>query len=243
MQHGSLEHYLMIALTAGLSVSLAWLGRKYQHSKLPRNIAVIMAAWLIFNYIGYTIYRIHAGYWEPRYDLPLQFCDWAAGTTIVALLTRNRFAAELSYFWVMTGSIFGILTPDIDVSFPDIRFIMFFIGHISLIVTSVFAVFGLRLYPRQGAVIRSFLFSQVYIVLAFFISLLVNGNYGYLIEKPAAGSPLDYLGEWPFYIINIEIIFFVLFWIAYSPFWIQNRKNQRYQKDDETKESAPLSLG
>ncbi|MBW7856922.1 MAG: TIGR02206 family membrane protein [Leptonema sp. (in: Bacteria)] len=225
MKHGSLTHWAIMAVTLALCVWVALTGRRDSNSRKSLLIAKALGISLFLNYGLYVIYRIYAGYWEVRYDLPMQLCDWSAFATAIALLTRSRLSAELSYFWVMTGSIHGILTPDLSIDFPDIRFFMFFIGHSSLMISSSYAIFGLRLYPRKGAVWRVFLFSEFYIAVALLVSYLFNGNYGYVMSKPEAGSVLDYLGDWPTYLIFIQLFAPMLFAIAYLPFKLW----QKYQ--------------
>lgn len=218
MKHGSLTHWAIIAITLALCVWLAFIGQRDSNSRKSLLIARALGISLFVNYGLYVIYRIYSGYWELRYDLPMQLCDWSAFATAIALLTRNRLSAELSYFWVMTGSIHGILTPDLSIDFPDIRFFMFFIGHSSLMISCSYAIFGLRLFPRRGVIWRVFLFSEFYIAMALLFSYFFNGNYGYVLFKPEAGSVLDYLGDWPIYLILIQLIIPLLFWIAYLPF-------------------------
>lgn len=219
MEHGSSQHWIILSLTLVLSVYVTHVGRHDETGRRSHRLALLLGLGLILNYAFYVFYRVREGYWELRYDLPMELCNWSALATSVALLTRNRLSAELSYFWVMTGSINGVLTPDLDFDFPHVRFFMFFIGHSGLIVACAFAVFGLRLYPRRGAVLRAFLFSELYLIVTLAVNFLVNGNYGYLMAKPGAGSLLDYLGEWPDYLIHLQWIILLLFGLAYLPFY------------------------
>jgi hypothetical integral membrane protein (TIGR02206 family) len=219
MKHGSSEHWIIIFLTVVMSVYVAHVGRHDETGRRSRRLAWFLGIGMIVNYALYVFYRVKEGYWEIRYDLPMEFCNWSAIATSMALLTRNRLAAELSYFWVITGSINGLITPDLDSGFPHLRFFMFFTGHCGLIVACTFAIFGLRMYPRRGAVLRAFLFSELYLIVTLAVNLLVNGNYGYLMAKPTAGSLLDYLGAWPGYLIHLQWIILLLFGLAYLPFY------------------------
>jgi hypothetical integral membrane protein (TIGR02206 family) len=206
---------------------MVYLARRSFGETLKTTLAKVFGYSLFLNYFAYVIYRITWGYWEMRYDLPMELCNWSGFVTSIALITRNRFFAELSYFWVMTGSINAVITPDLDVDFPHLYFFIFFIGHAGLIIACCYAVFGLRLYPRKGAVARVFGISQIYLIAAFLIDLAVGGNYGYLMKKPIAGSFMDYLGDWPYYILNLQIVSLFLFMIAYLPFYFRNSNEAR----------------
>ncbi|EMY76923.1 TIGR02206 family protein [Leptospira weilii serovar Ranarum str. ICFT] len=217
-------HYLLLFLTGFTIFVLLSIARKDSSGNVSKKIGQILAWILILNYIVYVIYRIDSGHWEIRYDLPMEFCNWAMIVTSIALLTHNRTFAELSYFWVLSGSINGVITPDLQVTFPHIYFFIFFIAHSGLVIASLYLVFGLKLEPRPWAVLRAFLYSQTFFATAFAVDYALDGNYGYMMSKPAAGSALDYLGEWPYYLMQMQLIGFAFFFLLYLPFYFKNRK-------------------
>ncbi|RHX81358.1 TIGR02206 family membrane protein [Leptospira yasudae] len=224
-QIGSDLHYGLLFLTALLVFVLIWIAKKDKTGILSKRIGFVIASILILNYIVYVIYRIDSGHWEIRYDLPMEFCNWSMIVTSIALFTHNRTFAELSYFWVMSGSINGVVTPDLQVTFPHIYFFIFFIAHSGLVIASLYIVFGLKLEPRPWAILRAFLYSQVFFVSAFFIDYLLDGNYGYMMAKPNGGSALDLLGDWPYYLIQMQMIGTAFFFFLYLPFYFKNRKS------------------
>lgn len=173
------------------------------------------------------LYRIHSGFWEIRYDLPMELCNWAAAVTAYALIQKNRTAAELAYFWTLAGSVNGVITPDLQVSFPHIYYFIFWIAHSGLVVGCLFAVFGLGLMPAPGAIRRAFLASQLYFATALLVNFALGANYGYLRMKPASASLLDHLGPWPYYILAMQLLGLALFSLLYAPFYLRNRAEQR----------------
>ncbi|MBM9579427.1 TIGR02206 family membrane protein [Leptospira sp. 201903070] len=219
-------HFLLLFLTGVTIFLLLWIARNDSSGNVSKKIGQTLAGILILNYIVYVIYRIDSGHWEIRYDLPMEFCNWAMIVTSIALLTHNRTFAELSYFWVMSGSINGVITPDLQVTFPHIYFFIFFIAHSGLVIASLYIVFGLRLEPRPWAVLRTFLYSQIFFASAFTIDYLLDGNYGYMMAKPSAGSALDLLGEWPYYLIQMQMIGLGFFFVLYMPFYFKNRSKE-----------------
>ena len=228
--HWSPTHILILVLTVFLPAAMIWLARKYRSQKLPHSVAVAFGVTLLVNYAAYVVYRVSAGYWHARYDLPMELCNWATFATAFALITRNRFLAELAYFWVMAGSVNGVISPDLSVSFPHIYFFIFFIAHSGLVCGALYLVFGLQLYPRPGAVWRVFLFSQVYLACAFAINSLLGGNYGYTMAKPASASLLDHLGAWPWYLLSLEGLALAFYAILYLPFWLWRSVHARSVK-------------
>lgn len=229
--HWSAAHHFILLLTALVPALLIWLARKHRASKSPQRIAVVAGAILLINYAAYVIYRVSAGYWQVRYDLPMELCNWATFATAFALMTRNRLLAELAYFWVMAGSVNGVISPDLSVSFPHIYFFIFFIAHSGLVCGALFLVFGLQLYPRPGAVWRVFLLTQVYLASAFAINFLLGGNYGYTMAKPTSASLIDHLGPWPWYLLSLEGLALAFYTILYLPFWFWRLIYTRHERN------------
>ena len=56
----------------------------------------------------------------------------------------------------------------------------------------------------------------------FAINLLVEGNYMFLREKPKGGSLLDFLGPYPWYILVLEFVAFIIF----SSLWLLFKKKK-----------------
>ncbi|MDX1959633.1 MAG: TIGR02206 family membrane protein [Leptospiraceae bacterium] len=224
-QHWSPMHLGILILTIVSIGIFIFLGRMYDGKQIQKSLGYFLGLTLVINYIIYVIYRIHSGYWELRYDLPMEFCNWSMIVTALALFTQNRLFAELSYFWVMAGSINGVITPDLQVSFPHIYFFIFFISHSGLVLGSLYIVFGLKLYPRKWAVLRAVFYGQIYFFSAFIINSILRGNYGYTMHKPNATSPMDYFGPWPYYLIVLQILGVIVFSILYIPFYFMNQKD------------------
>jgi hypothetical integral membrane protein (TIGR02206 family) len=222
-QHWSATHILIVVATFVLAGILIFIGRRNAARTFPVSIGKIIGGILLLNYACYVCYRIHSGLWMVRYDLPMELCNWAALATMFAFFLQNRTLAELAYFWVMAGSINGVISPDLAVSFPHPYFFIFFIAHSGLVIGSLYLVFGLKYYPRPGAIRRVFIISQIYLATAFVINYVLGGNYGYTMAKPGSASLFDYLGPWPYYLISLEGIALFLYGVLYLPFFFWHR--------------------
>ena len=217
------SHITMLLLTLFLTAGFIWAGRKWPDTKLSRILGAIPATCLLGSYIAYNIQRVLDGYWEPRYDLPMELCTWAAIAVIITGFTKNQFTFELTYFWVMAGSIHGTLTPNLQEDFPHFYFFIYFIGHVGLIVASFYFLFAWKLRPTKGSVLRVFLMSELYFVVALSLDFLLDTNYGYLRHKPTNPSFMDYLGPWPYYLIWMQLLAFPMFLLLYLPFYIRDK--------------------
>ena len=220
----SILHFSILIITAVIMIVLVSIARKKENTALPRRIGYTLAVILSLNSAIYIFYRIYSGFWEIRYDLPMEFCNWSMFFTTVALINHNKIMAELSYYWVMAGSVHAIFTPDLQVTFPHIYFFLFFVAHSGLVISSLYVVFGLRLYPGKRSVSRAFIILQFYFISAFMADKILVSNYGYMMAKPTSRSVLNFLWEWPYYLIQMQIIFIALFIILYLPFYLSDRK-------------------
>jgi hypothetical integral membrane protein (TIGR02206 family) len=159
-----------------------------------------LALLILAGWAGEYVHDAITGTWSIRFTAPLQLTDVISLTAILALWTRRPWLVELAYYWSFTASLQATLTPDLQTSFPHLLYFTYFIYHVGAIVASAFLVFGLGIYPRRGAVWRTFGATFVWAVVAGLADVITGGNYGYLAWKPSHASLLSALGPWPLYI-------------------------------------------
>ncbi|MEO8439422.1 MAG: TIGR02206 family membrane protein [Spartobacteria bacterium] len=214
-----LAHVVAVLLTIAIPVGLGLAVRRSGSSRLDRAVALGLALMLATNYIGYAAYLREYQLLFWKLALPFQLCDWAMVTIIVALLTRRHSWTEVSYFWGIGGTFQAILTPNLQVNFPDIRMISFFIGHGGIVAGVIYLLIARRFRPTLGSVWRTLAWSQLYLVATLLVNYLTGANYGFLAHKPTAASLLDYLSDerW-LYLLGLEGLALIFFAILYAPF-------------------------
>jgi hypothetical integral membrane protein (TIGR02206 family) len=154
-------------------------------------------------------------------------CDWATVVIMIALWTGNRRWFEVAYFWGIGGTLQAILTPNLRHGFPDFRFISFFVAHCGIIVGVVFLMLTRRLRPYPISIVRAFIWSEVYFVVAMIVDQLTGVNYGFLLHKPEAFSLLSYLSDSrPLYLLEMHLLALVFFAVLYLPFAISDALNR-----------------
>jgi hypothetical integral membrane protein (TIGR02206 family) len=207
--------FLIISIPVGLGIAV----RLTNSQRIDRAVAVCLALLLATNYLGYAVYLWQHRLFVWRQALPFQLCDWAMVTIIVALLTRRRSWTEVSYFWGIGGTFQAILTPNLQVNFPDIRAISFFLGHGGIVAGVIYLLIARRFRPTLGSVWRTLAWSQLYLVITLLIDHLTSVNYGFLLHKPIAASILDYLSDtrW-LYLVELEGLALLFFALLYAPF-------------------------
>ena len=69
--------------------------------------------------------------------------------------------------------------------------------------------------------VRTFLWTELYFVVAFTVDLLTGENYGFLLHKPEAASLLNFLSDSrPIYLLEFHVLAFLFFALLYAPFAI-----------------------
>ena len=146
---------------------------------------------------------------------------------IVALLTGRPGWTEVSYFWGIAGTFQAILTPNLQVDFPDIRSISFFVGHCGIVAGVIYLLIARRFRPTLGSVWRTLAWSQLYLVATLLVDHLTGVNYGFLLHKPVVASILDYLSDtrW-LYIVELEGLALLFFAILYAPFALRGGRKK-----------------
>lgn len=162
---------------------------------------------------------------EPIYSLlPLHMCNLTLIIAILTMLTKSQKLFQLTYFWCL-GALFAVITPDIKYSFPHPLTLSFYITHFYLLFAAIYGILFFNFKPTFKGWINSFITLNIFAFIIFFVNKKLETNYLYVNRIPNFSSPLDYFGQWPYYIIVVEIIYLILTYGIYYPF---RRKTYKY---------------
>ena len=141
----------------------------------------------------FEIDNVVHGFEHWRTDLPLQICDFAWLVAAVVLLTRDVRWAALLYFWGLTLSLQGVLTPDLGQVFPDPQFFGFWVRHLTPVWVAVYLV-GARAGPSWRGYRLAVAVTALWAATMMTLNAVLGSNYGFLNAKPTSHSLLDFLG-------------------------------------------------
>ena len=162
---------------------------------------------------------------EPIYSLlPLHMCNLTLIIAILTMLTKSQKLFQLTYYWCL-GALFAVITPDIKYSFPHPLTLSFYITHFYLLFAAIYGILFFNFKPTFKGWINSFITLNIFAFIIFFINKKLGTNYLYVNRIPNFSSPLDYFGQWPYYIIVVEVIYLILTYGIYYPF---RRKTYKY---------------
>lgn len=217
-------HLVVILLSASLPLIGLAFSRNGTRRGIDLGIRLIIAALLALNYIGYAVERCHYGSLPWEQMLPCQLCDWTMIAVIIALLNGGRaYWLEVAYFWGIGGSLQAIITPNLPVGFPNIRFISFFVDHCGIVIGVVYLMVSRRFRPTFASIWRTLFWSEIYLAAALLVDWITGVNYGFLLHKPEAASLLSLLSDSrPLYLLQMQGVALGFFLLLYAPFAIRD---------------------
>ena len=192
---------------------------------VSRGLAVVIGV----TYLVEHAWFVARGTWSLDFNLPLHLTDVVTVVSVLALWTASQQLVELTWFWGLTASLQAVLTPDLgSADFPDLLYWTFFITHAGAVVAALVLVVGRGIEPRPGAVGRAFAATVLVAAAAGIANVLTGGNYMWLREKPEAGSLLDLMGPWPWYILGAAALGLLLFALLAAPFRRASTRGRKY---------------
>ena len=188
---------------------------KFQ-STLARSLAILVA----IEFVAVQGYYIYQGTWTPQDSLPFHLCRLMWFNAMIVLFTRHQVAFELSLFIGMIGGLHSLLTPEFTHGVDVILLIDYFLVHGGLIAIPLYCVFVLGMRPRKMAWLKAFVYLQILVVSVAIIDFLLGANYMYLAVKPNVEN-FFLIGEWPYYIIGLELAILLHAFVVYLPFYFK----------------------
>lgn len=217
------NHLATLAIIAVVAVALPWSMRRFAAPRWQVRVGVLLG-WLLLLLEPLSIWlRVQFYGDDLALILPLQLCGLALLLTAATLVLRSYRAYEIVYFWAWGGTLQALLTPDLQLGFPDLRYISFFVSHGLILVGVLYATLVLGFRPYAISILRSLGTLAVVALLIAPINYLLGANYLYLAHKPEQASLMDLLGPWPWYILSIAVLAILSSLLFYLPFLIGDR--------------------
>lgn len=217
----SFEHMMTIMVILLFSIIVVIYRRFLNKKNHRRFFRYGLAILLICSEISFQTWLIYYKVWSISFSMPLHLSSVSLIFTVIMLFTKHEKVFAFVYFAGVGSAIQAIITPVIEpYSFPHFRYIHFYIAHGGVVLACVYMIAIEKYKPTIQLLWKSFLYLNVYTFFVFLVNLLVDGNYMFIMHKPTSASLLDVLGPWPWYILSLEIIALVSFFVLLSPFLI-----------------------
>jgi hypothetical integral membrane protein (TIGR02206 family) len=189
----------------------------------PKTYANFIALFFGINYIVENYYVYSTGYWNLQQNLPAHLCSISYFLCIITLINYRQWLAECLYYWGLAGGIQSLLTPEFTVGMEGYNFYAYFIDHGGMLLVITYMIIHLKFVPRPKSWLWVLGYTQLVAIGVAIVNYTVGANYMYLSAKPEVSNPLV-IGEWPYYILVLELVVFIHFWILYLPFAKKNKQ-------------------
>lgn len=214
-----LEHFIWLAVGAASAYFWIQLGRRQKSELDQQRIGLIQSLIPAGLWVLISVYMV---LFERPVDLglvlPFHISYFINLVLPFMLWRRSFFLFEITYYMVMGGCIQSLLTPALEHTFPHYLNLRFFIVHMGLLQSVLYAIFVYGFKPTWQSFGRAFLWTNIYFVFVLGINYLLGTNFMYLAKKPNNPSLLDLFGEWPWYIVGGEFLCLMMYTLVMLPF-------------------------
>ena len=200
--------------------------------KREESLRYILAFALIISDMAYywRLVGVPALGANPVDNLPIGVCGWAVIFCSFMMVGKSQRLFDIAYFWLLSGSLFALLTPTpLTYTGPTrFRYYQFWAEHTLGYIAIFYMIFVHNMRPTVRSILRSYIALVVMAVVAYNVNTMLPGaNYLYLARPEAAPSVLDILP--PNFLVRLAIIVAVitlLFLLAYLPWYLKDRKEE-----------------
>jgi hypothetical integral membrane protein (TIGR02206 family) len=215
----SAQHFVILGLFVVGVPTVVALGRRGRATATEERIRRVAAIAVLLAAVPIQLYQLLPADWDLGTSLPLALCDLGWMAAAYALWTRSPWAAALTYYWGLTLTTQGLLTPSLGQTFPDPRFFGFWSLHLLVVWSAVYLTWGIGIRPTWAGYRLAVVATACWAVAVYLFNVVADTNYGYLNHKPSSTSILDLLGPWPWYVLA-EIVIVIAVWAAMTWPWV-----------------------
>ena len=165
---------------------------------------------------------------NPVENLPIGVCTWALIFCSYMVIGKSQTLFDIAYFWLLSGSVFALLTPTpLTYTGPTrFRYYQFWAAHTLPFIAVFYMIFIHGMRPNRKSILKAYIALFVLAVIAYWANTMIPGaNYLFLAKPEAAPSVLDILP--PNFFLRTFIIAAVitlLFGVAYLPWHLKDKK-------------------
>lgn len=221
----SMTHMLAIVVLCLLILLLFIMKNRYSiQSEKVRLLEILFGLSLAVIEVLYHVWMILDGRWYWSSSLPLELCSISLVMAIILLWTGNKHVYDFVFYAGIGGSLQAVATPVLDIGFPHFRYFHFFYTHAGIILTALYFTWVKGYRPTFRGIVKTMVALNILLPCVFTVNYLLKGNYMFLNKKPVNASLLDLLGPYPWYILSLEIVAFIIF----TCFWLifREKKNE-----------------
>lgn len=233
---GSIAHIAPIVVMILTIIIIGLRKNKIRDSRYEKNYRYIMGFVMIICEMSYfwRLVGVPSLGAHPTDHLPITVCGWGVIFGSYMLVGKSQRLFDIAYFWLFSGTLFALITPAMltYTGITRFRYYQFWIEHIMGYIAIFYMMFVHKMRPTPRSAVRSYIMLAILAAVAFFTNQLLGDDANYLFMALPEDTPtiLDILPK--NLAIRIPImaaIITVMFYLAYLPWLIKDRKARKAQ--------------
>lgn len=227
----SLAHFLPILIGIALILVIYFYREKIKNSKYENTFCYIMAFALVLSEFSYfwRLVGVESLNANPIDHLPITVCGWAVIFCSYMVIGKSQTLFDISYFWLLCGSVFALITPTVITYTGPTRFryYQFWVEHILGFVAIFYMIFVHNMRPTVKSAIKSYIALFILAGIAYYANRLLGpgANYLFMARPEDTPSILDILP--PNFALRLAVMISavtLLYALAYLPWFIKDKK-------------------
>ena len=164
-------------------------------------------------------------------NLPIGVCGWAVIFCSYMVVGKKQSLFDIAYFWLLTGSLFALITPTpLNFTGPTrFRYYQFWAEHTLGYIAIFYMIFVHKMRPTIRSAVRSYGALAIFAVIAYCVNTMIPGaNYLYMARPESAPSVLDILPpNFALRLLIMAAVITLMFGLAYLPWYIKDRRSAK----------------
>ncbi|XMB87009.1 TIGR02206 family membrane protein [Mycoplasmatota bacterium WC44] len=210
----SIEHIIPLILCI-IFVSVMYRNRRFfREWKYEKHFRISLVSLMIFCEITIILWRGLTDTYNITHTLPLHLCSFSAIAIEIVLLTKSQKIMDYVYYISISGAFVAMFYPDLRYSYVQYRYWEFFIFHVLIVFSTFYMVFVHKLVPSKISAFKCLFVIHIISIPIIIFNTMVDGSYMMLVNT-SVPLLVKQFGEWPNYILGLELLLLVLFAINY----------------------------
>lgn len=242
----TLAHFAPIIVMIAVILLIAKFADRIRDLKCEKTFRYILAFALICSEMSYywRLIAVPSLNPNPVDHLPISVCGWAVIFCSYMVIGKSQTLFDISYFWLLAGSIFALITPTVITYAGPTRFryYQFWLEHTLGYVAIFYMIFVHKMRPTVKSAIKSYVSLVALAVIAYFSNVIIGpgANYLFMARPESTPSILDILpSNFALRILIMASAITLLYFVAYLPWLI---KDIRAKKSAVPKEKEPINV-
>ncbi len=162
---------------------------------------------LLFSlmYVITNVITIKNNTWNLLENLPFQICYISLIIGIIVLINKKKWMFEWMVFIASLAGGYAIITPVLTIGNSPWFYFEFYFLHAGIVFIPLYLHIIHNMRCRFNSWWKSLLRIQIPILFLLIFNSCTGANYMFLMKKPIVNH-IFLIGEWPFYVIIINLI-------------------------------------